>query len=107
MNTDRPSSIGPVSAPGKSFLIGEYAVLEGHEAVITAVDVRAYAHTPRTQHGERPDPSSPFVAAAEAFLALRCACCGRGVERSGVQDGDTYYCPTCWMGVGRGGSAAR
>jgi degradative hydroxymethylglutaryl-CoA reductase len=53
-----------VSAPGKSFLIGEYAVLEGHEAVITAVDVRAYAHAPRTQHDERADPSSPFVAAA-------------------------------------------
>lgn len=53
-----------VSAPGKSFLIGEYAVLEGHEAVITAVDVRAYAHAPRSQHDERADPSSPFVAAA-------------------------------------------
>ncbi|MFO7563378.1 MAG: hydroxymethylglutaryl-CoA reductase, degradative [Enhygromyxa sp.] len=59
-----PSHIGPVSAPGKSFLIGEYAVLEGHEAVVTAVDVRAYAHRPRVQHDERPDPSSPFVAAA-------------------------------------------
>ncbi|HVI01782.1 MAG TPA: hydroxymethylglutaryl-CoA reductase, degradative [Enhygromyxa sp.] len=54
----------PVSAPGKSFLIGEYAVLEGHEAVVTAVDVRAFAHRPREQHGERPDPGSPFVAAA-------------------------------------------
>ena len=53
-----------VSAPGKSFLIGEYAVLEGHEAVVTAVDVRAFAHRPREQHGERPDPGSPFVAAA-------------------------------------------
>jgi degradative hydroxymethylglutaryl-CoA reductase len=60
----KPSSSGPVSAPGKSFLIGEYAVLEGHEAVITAVDVRAYAHAPRAQHDERADPSSPFVAAA-------------------------------------------
>ena len=49
----------------------------------------------------------PFVAAAEAFLALRCARCGSGVERSAVQDGDTYYCPTCWMGVIHGGSAAR
>jgi degradative hydroxymethylglutaryl-CoA reductase len=59
-----PSPIGPVSAPGKSFLIGEYAVLEGHEAIVTAVDVRAHAHTPREQHGEQPDPASPFVAAA-------------------------------------------
>jgi degradative hydroxymethylglutaryl-CoA reductase len=55
---------GPVSAPGKSFLIGEYAVLEGHEAVITAIDVRAFAHTARAQHDERPDSSSPFVVAA-------------------------------------------
>lgn len=49
----------------------------------------------------------PFVAAAEAFLALRCACCGSGVEHSGVQDGDIYYCPTCWLGSARGGAAAR
>ena len=56
--------IGPVSAPGKSFLIGEYAVLEGHQAIVTAVDVRAFAHRPRAQHEERPDPGSPFVAAA-------------------------------------------
>ena len=34
----------PVSAPGKAFLIGEYAVLEGVPAVVTAVDVRAIAH---------------------------------------------------------------
>jgi len=49
----------------------------------------------------------PFVAAAEAFLALRCACCGSGVERTAVQVGDAYYCPTCWLGVVRGGAAAR
>jgi hypothetical protein len=49
----------------------------------------------------------PFVAAADAFLALRCACCGRGVERTGVQNGDTYYCPTCWLGSVGGSSAAR
>ncbi|HSQ37953.1 MAG TPA: hypothetical protein VLS92_08680 [Acidimicrobiia bacterium] len=49
----------------------------------------------------------PFVAAADAFLALRCARCGSGVERTAVQDGDTYYCPTCWLGSVRGSSAAR
>ncbi|WP_165703925.1 hydroxymethylglutaryl-CoA reductase, degradative [Enhygromyxa salina] len=62
--SNKGPTFGPVSAPGKAFLIGEYAVLEGHEAVVTAVDVRAHAHTPRDQHGERPDPGSPFVAAA-------------------------------------------
>lgn len=67
MSTDSAQTLslaGPVSAPGKAFLIGEYAVLEGHEAIITAIDVRAYAHTPRAQHGEKADPTSPFVAAA-------------------------------------------
>lgn len=60
---------GPVSAPGKSFLIGEYAVLEGHDAIVTAVDVRAYAHQARAQHGEQADPSSPFVAAAVELVS--------------------------------------
>ncbi|MEY4583034.1 MAG: hypothetical protein RL701_7737, partial [Pseudomonadota bacterium] len=32
-----------VSAPGKLMVIGEYAVLEGAEAVVAAVDRRAYA----------------------------------------------------------------
>ena len=41
----------------------------------------------------------PYLAAAEAFLACRCACCGRGVERTGVQHGDAYYCPNCWAGA--------
>ncbi|MCA9682974.1 MAG: hypothetical protein KC457_12305, partial [Myxococcales bacterium] len=67
MTDDSPISFvqdGAVSAPGKSFLIGEYAVLEGHEAIVTAVDVRAYAHAPRAEHDEKPSPDSPFVAAA-------------------------------------------
>jgi degradative hydroxymethylglutaryl-CoA reductase len=34
----------PVSAPGKAFLIGEYAVLEGAPALVAAIDVRAVAH---------------------------------------------------------------
>ena len=64
MSESATTHTGPVSAPGKAFLIGEYAVLEGHEAIVTAVDVRAYAHTPRVEHGEQPSPDSPFVAAA-------------------------------------------
>ncbi len=38
----------PVSAPGKAFLIGEYAVLEGSPALVAALDVRAVAHRPAT-----------------------------------------------------------
>jgi degradative hydroxymethylglutaryl-CoA reductase len=41
-----------VSAPGKAFLIGEYAVLEGGPAIVTAVDVRAVAQAaPADQTG--------------------------------------------------------
>ncbi|NVB41713.1 hydroxymethylglutaryl-CoA reductase, degradative [Pseudenhygromyxa sp. WMMC2535] len=65
----KPAPFGAVSAPGKSFLIGEYAVLEGHTAVVTAVDVRAHAHSPRPQHDERPSPDSPFVAAAVELVS--------------------------------------
>jgi degradative hydroxymethylglutaryl-CoA reductase len=64
MSESATISTGSVSAPGKAFLIGEYAVLEGHEAIVTAVDVRAHAHAPRREHGEQPSPDSPFVAAA-------------------------------------------
>jgi phosphomevalonate kinase len=49
-----------VSAPGKLMIIGEYAVLEGAEAVVAAVDRRAYA---RVRTGELP------AAAAEARAA--------------------------------------
>jgi degradative hydroxymethylglutaryl-CoA reductase len=51
----------PVSAPGKAFLIGEYAVLEGVPALITAVDVRAVAHDSRDP--ERSAPSDLSLAA--------------------------------------------
>lgn len=51
----------PVSAPGKAFLIGEYAVLEGVPALITAVDVRAVAHD--SPDPERAAPSDLSLAA--------------------------------------------
>ncbi len=41
MSQSRPSLI--VSAPGKMMVAGEYAVLEGAEAVVAAVDRRAFA----------------------------------------------------------------
>ena len=51
----------PVSAPGKAFLIGEYAVLEGIPALVTAVDVRAVAHD--CDLPDRPAPSDLSLAA--------------------------------------------
>lgn len=53
-----------VSAPGKAFLIGEYAVLEGAPSLVTAVDVRAIAHPPRT--GEKAPVPSAVVRCAHA-----------------------------------------
>jgi degradative hydroxymethylglutaryl-CoA reductase len=55
-----------VSAPGKAFLIGEYAVLEGAAAIVTAVDVRAVAHTPSA---DRPSANSAVVHCAHARTA--------------------------------------
>jgi len=49
----------------------------------------------------------PYLAAADAFLACRCVCCGRGVERTAVQHGDEYYCPTCWVATAGLAAGAR
>ncbi len=50
-----------VSAPGKAFLIGEYAVLEGAPSIVTAVDVRAVART------------APAGPPAQMSAVVRCA----------------------------------
>ena len=55
-----------VSAPGKAFLIGEYAVLEGVAAIVTAVGVRAVAHEPSI---ERPAANTAVVRCAHARVA--------------------------------------
>jgi degradative hydroxymethylglutaryl-CoA reductase len=56
-------------------LIGEYAVLEGAPALVTAIDVRAVAFPAREALGERPPEPTPVVAAARehvsAFLRER------------------------------------
>jgi degradative hydroxymethylglutaryl-CoA reductase len=59
-------AIIPVSAPGKAFLIGEYAVLEGTPALVTAVDVRAVAVGPSV---DRPSATSAVVHCAHARVA--------------------------------------
>jgi degradative hydroxymethylglutaryl-CoA reductase len=64
----------PVSAPGKAFLIGEYAVLEGAPAIVTAVGVRAVAHA--ASDGGPHDGTSAVVRCAHARAAEYLA--GRG-----------------------------
>lgn len=63
----------PVSAPGKAFLIGEYAVLEGAPALVAALDVRAVAH-----EGSLPGPPSAVVRCAHE--RVRSYLEARGVE---------------------------
>ncbi|MCA9719747.1 MAG: hydroxymethylglutaryl-CoA reductase, degradative, partial [Myxococcales bacterium] len=53
-----------VSAPGKAFLIGEYAILHGAPAIVTAVDVRAFA-----QAASRSGVETPIVRCTRAAVA--------------------------------------
>jgi phosphomevalonate kinase len=57
-----------VSAPGKMMLAGEYAVLEGAEAVVVAVDRRAYA---QLGPGDQEDLPHKEAAAARAAAERR------------------------------------
>lgn len=61
--TKRPEQTTLVSAPGKAFLIGEYAVLEGASAVVTAVNIRAQACA-----ASAPGRTSEIVRAAHAEI---------------------------------------
>lgn len=51
-----------ISAPGKAFLIGEYAVLWGAPAVVTSVNARAIAY--QSKHKPSLEEISPMVRAA-------------------------------------------
>ena len=61
-----------VGAPGKLFLAGEYGVLEGGTAVVTAVDRRVVARLVA-------DAPPPTPVVAEALAAVRAHCQARGV----------------------------
>jgi phosphomevalonate kinase len=62
-----------ISAPGKVFLAGEYAVLAGHPAVVAAVNRRA-----RGRFVAHAEPSTPLV--AEALRAVREHLAPLGIE---------------------------
>jgi len=88
-----------VSAPGKAFLIGEYAVLEGVPAVVTATTVRAVAY-----HSDSPDRTAPsdLSLAAHAVVRERCPE-GQVGEVPTVETGPFYRGP---RKLGFGSSAA-
>jgi phosphomevalonate kinase len=56
--------VSGASAPGKILIAGEYAVLDGGEAVVMAVNRRARAHL-----ADEPHELSPFLAAAARVVA--------------------------------------
>lgn len=88
-----------VSAPGKAFLIGEYAVLEGVPAIVTATSVRAVAHV--CDGLDRTAPSDLSLA-AHAVARERLAPADVG-EVPSVETGPFYRGP---RKLGFGSSAA-
>ena len=94
------SRVVVVSAPGKLFLAGEYAVLDGGTAVVTAVDRRAVG---RFVPGA--EPSSPVV--AEAVHLTRGHLQGNGVVLpAGAVEVDTAAFSGEGGKLGLGSSAA-
>ena len=66
MREQTPSYV--VSAPGKLMIAGEYAVLDGAEAVVDAVGRRAYAHLGSFAQEPLPLEAGAARARAEALL---------------------------------------
>jgi degradative hydroxymethylglutaryl-CoA reductase len=69
----------PVSAPGKAFLIGEYAVLEGAPALVAALDVRAVAHA-----AAQPPKNGPSAVVRCAHQRVKAYLQARGVQDIGA-----------------------
>jgi phosphomevalonate kinase len=63
-----PRATHATSAPGKMMIAGEYAVLEGAEAIVAAVGRRAYA---QLGAGDSENPTPPEAAAARAAAERR------------------------------------
>lgn len=87
-------------APGKSMLIGEYAVLDGGPAVVAAVDCYAVA-----QLEPAAASVSPFIAAAQAEAGVALGQLGQ-VAPAGVPVVDTSAFSLAGRKLGLGSSAA-
>lgn len=90
-----------VSAPGKLFLIGEYAVLDGGTAVVAAVDRRAIG---RFVPGAT--PASPLVEEAVRLARAHLTANGGGVLAPGAAEIDTSALAGIGGKLGLGSSAA-
>jgi len=90
-----------VSAPGKAFLIGEYAVLEGAPSLVTAVDVRAVAHDPLPDEARPPVTSVVRCAHARVVEYLQQAgVAAAGDEGFPVVDTGRFHVGTRKLGLG-------
>lgn len=96
-----------ISAPGKLILSGEYAVLEGAEAVTVAVSRRARAHLAETPLKEL----SPFVRAVQEEMAESTAFGGIGrsalhaIRRVSVDTSALYAQDGTKLGLGSSAAA--
>jgi mevalonate kinase len=89
-----------VSAPGKLFLVGEYAVLAGATAAVAAIDRRAVARFPAVA-----EPSSAIV--REAVRAARAHLAARGLAvPAGAPEVDSRELNDGAAKLGLGSSAA-
>ncbi len=88
-----------VSAPGKMMIAGEYAVLEGAEAIVAAVDRRAFVEL---REGPRADSDKPEVQAAREAAERRLGAIEGALELdvSALRSGDRK------LGLGSSSAAA-
>ena len=94
-------SASVVSAPGKLFLVGEYAVLDGGTAVVAAVDRRAIG---RFVPGAT--PASPLVEEAVRLARAHLKANGGATVAPGAVDIDTSALAGAGGKLGLGSSAA-
>lgn len=89
------------SAPGKILIAGEYAVLDGHPALIMAIGVRA-----RAEIASGSPPQSDFLAAAAEVIAEECGADSTAAENARRIVVDTAEFSMGGAKLGLGSSAA-
>ena len=92
-------SLALVSAPGKAFVCGEYAVTQGAPAIVAAVDRRVEAGWDGTGdgHPRGPEAEAAFSAAQEVFGA---------VDRSPALERGALFADGTKLGLGSSAAGA-